>query len=69
MLDFYKHKYNVGNAVQLVRGGQAWVVIWCGHLKVREGTRHGRVNVYRLDNGHWDCYYEEELHSAWRWDK
>jgi hypothetical protein len=60
--------YNIGNVVQLVKGGPAWQVQWRGQLTVR-GTNGQlqRANVYRLDNGYWDCYYEDELHSAWRW--
>ena len=63
------YRYREGNVVQLVRGGQAHVVIWRGQLEHRDARgRVWRSNVYRLDNKHWDCYHEEELHSAWRWE-
>lgn len=41
-------------------------VIWRGQLKERHpttGLMH-RVNVYRLNDGHWDCYREDELRAA-----
>jgi len=60
-------RYTVGNVVQLVRGGTAHAVSWRGQIVVGYAGRTSRVWVYRLDNGHWDCYYEDELHSAWRW--
>jgi hypothetical protein len=28
------------------------------------GQQSYEVPVYRLDNEHWDCYYEHELHPA-----
>jgi hypothetical protein len=40
-------------------------IIWRGQLKAphpRTGLVH-RVNVYRLDNGYWDCYYESEIEA------
>jgi hypothetical protein len=66
---FGYYKYDVGNVVQLVRGGKAYTVKWRGYLEVPNPHGGiGRVSVYRLDNGYWDCYYENELHSAWRWE-
>jgi hypothetical protein len=62
------YRYDVANLVQLVKGGAVYTVIWRGQLKVRTLGGWGRVNVYRLDNGYWDCYHEDELHSAWRWE-
>ena len=48
---FGEYSYSVGNIVQLVRDGKAWVVVWRGQVKVPHpmgGTV--RANVYRLDN-------------------
>ncbi|MBR7207051.1 hypothetical protein KB206_00370 [Microvirga sp. STS02] len=41
-------------------------IIWRGQLKERlpeTGLVH-RVNVYRLNDGFWDCYREDELQAA-----
>jgi hypothetical protein len=56
----FGQSFDVGNLVQLVRGGPIITVIWRGYILVTppEGLRY-RETVYRLDNGHWDCYYEE----------
>jgi hypothetical protein len=63
------YSFAVGNVVQLVKGGPAHVVIWRGQLEVRNARGLvQRGNVYRLDDGFWDCYHEEQLHSAWRWE-
>ena len=63
------YRFNVKNVVQLVKGGSAHEVIWRGQLEVRDARgKVTRWNVYRIDNGFWDCYHEEELHSAWRWE-
>jgi hypothetical protein len=61
-------QFDIGTLVQLVRGGQVWTVIWRGFLRVRLPSGWGRAHVYRLNNGFWDCYHEQELHTAWRWD-
>ncbi|UOG77338.1 hypothetical protein MTX78_23205 (plasmid) [Hymenobacter tibetensis] len=58
--------YAVGQLVQPAPATQAGKIIWRGQVKERH-TRTGllrRVNVYRLDNGYWDCYYEAELQAA-----
>jgi hypothetical protein len=65
MESFYE--YDVGNLVQLVRGGKVWMVKWRSYILVRRSGIWVREPVYRLDNGYWDCYYEDELHVAWRW--
>jgi hypothetical protein len=41
-------------------------VIWRGKQMVPSitGRQPYEVPVYRLDNEHWDCYYEHELHPA-----
>ena len=41
-------------------------VVWRGHLKERHPTTGlvQRVPVYRLADGYWDCYREEELRVA-----
>jgi hypothetical protein len=58
--------YAIGQPVQPVPARQVGKVIWRGQVKERHprtGLLH-RVNVYRLDNGYWDCYYEAELQVA-----
>lgn len=60
------YAYEVGHLVQPVPGATARPVIWRGQLRERHphtGLVH-RVNVYRLDDGFWDCYREEELQVA-----
>jgi hypothetical protein len=64
----YEPRYTVGNVVQLVRGGQAYTVVWRGQIQHRYAGGMVRLWVYRLDDQHWDCYYEDELHNAWRWE-
>jgi hypothetical protein len=61
---YASHRYDVGSLVQLVRGGQVWTVMWRGQLKVHESARVRRRNVYLLNNGFWDTYYEEDLQPA-----
>jgi hypothetical protein len=41
-------------------------VVWRGHLKERHPATGlvQRVPVYRLADGYWDCYREEELQAA-----
>jgi hypothetical protein len=58
------HRYDVGSLVQLVCGGPIWTVMWRGLLKERGQTGVKRRNVYLLNNGFWDTYYEEELEPA-----
>ncbi|WP_022824691.1 hypothetical protein [Hymenobacter norwichensis] len=58
--------YAIGQPVQPAPARQVGKVIWRGQVKERHprtGLLH-RVNVYRLDNGYWDCYYEAELQAA-----
>lgn len=45
---------------------QSHPVIWRGHLKERHPATGlvQRVPVYRLADGYWDCYREEELRVA-----
>jgi hypothetical protein len=60
------YAYNLGQPVQPVIAAQPHRIIWRGQLKERHprtGWVH-RVNVYRLDDGHWDCYREDELQVA-----
>jgi hypothetical protein len=65
---FNEPRYNVGNAVQLVRGGQAYAVTWRGQMLVQHANgRWYREWVYQIDDRHWDCYYQDELYTAWRW--
>jgi hypothetical protein len=58
------HRYDVGSLVQLVCGGPVWTVMWRGLLKERGPAGVKRRNVYLLNNGFWDTYYEEELEAA-----
>jgi hypothetical protein len=63
-----QYQYDVGDLVQLVRMGKVYHVTWRGQMKVQQPNGVVlRVNVYRLDNGFWDCYHEQELTTAWRW--
>lgn len=58
--------YAIGQPVQPVPANRAGRVIWRGQVKERHprtGLLH-RVNVYRLDNGFWDCYFEVELQAV-----
>lgn len=58
--------YAIGQPVQPVPASRAGRVIWRGQVKERHprtGLLH-RVNVYRLDNGFWDCYFEVELQAV-----
>ena len=58
--------YALGQPVQPAPDAQPHTVIWRGQVKKqhqRTGLVH-RVNVYKLDNGYWDCYYEAELQAA-----
>jgi len=57
-------RFNVGNLVQLVRGGRVWTVMWRGYLLERHNGGNFRTYVYRLDNDFWDCYHQEELTEA-----
>ena len=60
------YAYQVGQPVQPAFTVQAHRIIWRGQLKERHphtGWVH-RINVYRLDDGHWDCYREDELQAA-----
>jgi hypothetical protein len=64
---FHEPRYNVGNVVQLARYEEAYTVIWRGHVLVQHSGGWYREWVYRIDNNYWDCYYQDELHPAWRW--
>ena len=58
--------YAVGHRVQPAPEAPARQVIWRGQLRERHpdtGLVH-RVNVYRLNDGFWDCYREDELQAA-----
>lgn len=60
------YAFDLGHLVQPVPEAQAHTIIWRGQLRERHprtGFVH-RVNVYRLDDGYWDCYREEELQVA-----
>lgn len=58
--------FDLGQPVQPETQNRAYAIIWRGQLKERHpetGWIH-RVNVYRLNDGFWDCYREEELQVA-----
>lgn len=58
--------FEIGRAVLPLTQQQPHPVVWRGHLKERHpatGLLH-RVPVYRLADGYWDCYREEELQVA-----
>jgi hypothetical protein len=58
--------YELGRAVLPVTQAQPHPVVWRGYLKERhpETGLVQRVPVYRLDDGFWDCYREDELRVA-----
>ncbi|TGD77618.1 hypothetical protein [Hymenobacter wooponensis] len=58
--------YALGQLVQPAPGAPVRPIIWRGQLKARHPRTRlvQRLNVYRLDNGYWDCYYEAELRAA-----
>ena len=64
-------QYIIGNFVRLLpQDSPTQRVIWRGKQVVPSLTgRPYEVAVYRLDNGHWDCYYEHELRAALRADE
>ncbi|MBC6609629.1 hypothetical protein H8B15_01765 [Hymenobacter sp. BT507] len=58
--------YALGQTVQPTPDASVHTIVWRGQVKARHprlGLIH-RVNVYRLDNGYWDCYYETDLRAA-----
>ena len=58
--------YGLGHRVHPAPSAPVRTVIWRGQLKERQtatGLVH-RVNVYRLNDGFWDCYREDELEAA-----
>jgi hypothetical protein len=60
-------KYVIASFVQLAQGTPPMQrVIWRDKQVVLSitGRQPYEVPVYRLDNDHWDCYYEHELHPA-----
>ncbi len=62
----HTYAHPLGRRVQPAPQASAHTIIWRGQLKERHpGTGLvQRVNVYRLDDGYWDCYREEELQAA-----
>lgn len=58
--------FELGRAVLPLTHAQPYPVLWRGHLRERHPTTGlvHRVPVYRLDDGYWDCYREEELQVA-----
>lgn len=58
--------YTLGQPVQPAPGVRPHKIVWRGQVKERQASTGlvRRVNVYRLDNGYWDCYYETDLRAA-----
>jgi hypothetical protein len=58
--------FELGRPVVPVTQQQAHPVVWRGLLKERHPDTGlvQRVPVYRLADGFWDCYREEELQAA-----
>jgi hypothetical protein len=58
--------FELGRAVLPLTQQQPQLVVWRGHLKERHPATGllQRVPVYRLADGYWDCYREEELQAA-----
>ncbi|MCA8830324.1 hypothetical protein [Hymenobacter pini] len=59
-------EYELGQPVRPAGQPVARRIVWRGQVKERRpdtGWLH-RVNVYRLDDGYWDCYHETELQAA-----
>jgi hypothetical protein len=58
--------FALGSLVLPLTQEQAHPVVWRGHLKERHPATGlvQRVPVYRLADGYWDCYREEELRVA-----
>lgn len=58
--------FEIGRPVLPPSQPQPQLIVWRGHLKEPHpvtGLLH-RVPVYRLADGYWDCYREEELQVA-----
>jgi hypothetical protein len=60
------YAFEVGRPVVPTTQQQAHPVVWRGLLKERHPATGllQRVPVYRLADGFWDCYREEELRAA-----
>jgi hypothetical protein len=58
--------FALGSLVLPLTQEQPHPVVWRGHLKERHPATGlvQRVPVYRLADGYWDCYREEELRVA-----
>lgn len=58
--------FELGRVVLPLTQEQSHAVVWRGHLKEPHPDTGllRRVPVYRLDDGYWDCYREEELQVA-----
>lgn len=64
--DFFA--YNIGNVVQTARHSPWADVVWRGKQQLIDlDGKPWWVPVYRLRGSYWDCYYEDELHSAGQW--
>jgi hypothetical protein len=64
-LGFYQ--FQIGSLIQLAPDTRAYMVIWRGQQP--SYLSNGGIieqNIYRLDDGFWDCYHEEELQAAWQ---
>ena len=58
-------QFVIGSFVRLALDGPVHRVIWRGKLSMPSYSDWpGELNVYRLDNEYWDCYYEYQLYPA-----
>jgi hypothetical protein len=60
----YPYAWAVGASVRVLGGKPAKVTARM-RLELPDGTWH---NIYLVDNGHWDAYFEDELglgHLNW----
>ncbi|AYA36650.1 hypothetical protein D3Y59_06015 [Hymenobacter oligotrophus] len=58
--------FDLGQAVQAAYNNRAHRIIWRGQVKERHPATGWvqRINVYRLNDGYWDCYREDDLQVA-----
>ena len=42
--------------------GKVHAMTWGGKQQGSNGVTHW---VYQLSDGHWDCYHEDDLETAW----
>jgi hypothetical protein len=53
------YDFELGTAVRFPESTKRWYkVIWRGKVKLHTG---GVAYVNQINDGHWDCYYADEL--------